>query len=85
MPLPKKVKIINEWYTIEEVQTRDNKEPRWGLIDYGDSKIEVDNTLAKSKMPEVLMHEIVHGIFDKFQTFGDEEQDERVVDNATGS
>ena len=50
----------------------------WGEIDYLNQRIEIEEALAAEKLNIVLMHEILHGIFETLG-FADENANEHLV------
>ncbi|OKL36846.1 ImmA/IrrE family metallo-endopeptidase [Domibacillus mangrovi] len=74
--LPNKVKIGGIKYKIEEVEGMENEFDILGQILYTRGTIKVDANLAADRKEQVLVHEILHGVF--FEA-GIEEQDEDMI------
>lgn len=84
MKYPTRVKILGEEYKIEFVNDlRDQRNIKmWGLCKYTEGLIQVNNDIPHQKKQEVLLHEIVHGVYERMQTFDKPKQEEeKVVDN----
>lgn len=62
--LPSKLNILGVTYTIKEVEVVSKEELRKGEINFLKCEIRIDRELPKSAKEQVLMHEILHAIFD---------------------
>lgn len=72
--LPCKVKIAGIEYQVKEVEGNLEKFNNLGQINYYKGIIEIDKSLADDRKEQVLVHEILHGIF--FEAgFEDHEED----------
>lgn len=64
MNLPETVNILGITYKVIEVDVVNKNEPRFGELNFATSEIRIDQELPDEKKIQVLMHEILHGIFD---------------------
>ncbi len=64
MKLPEKVNLLGINYKIEEVEVVNKNTPCDGEINYQSLEIRIDKGLADEKKAQVLMHEILHGLFE---------------------
>ena len=78
-----KIKIMGSEYQYEEVEQVDKWSRTLGQIDYINQRILVEKGIPDDLKREVLLHEILHGIFDKLG-FSDINSDEQKV-NSIGS
>lgn len=62
MKLPDKVRIGSIDYEVNLTKGLAARDDVWGLISYGNPTIELEDTLAGSKLREVLAHEMIHGL-----------------------
>ena len=60
----KQINILGVSYTIEEVDTVNKTNPRRGEINYLTNEIKTDKNMPASLKEQVLMHEILHAVFD---------------------
>ncbi|SCJ58689.1 Uncharacterised protein [uncultured Clostridium sp.] len=60
----KQINILGVSYTIEEVDTVNKTNPRRGEINYLTNEIKIDKNMPASLKEQVLMHEILHAVFD---------------------
>ena len=60
----KEVNILGVTYTVEEVDTVNKTSPRRGEINYLTNEIKIDKNMPISLKEQVLMHEILHAVFD---------------------
>ena len=58
------VNILGVIYTVEEVDVGNKVEPRRGEINYLTNEIKIDKNMPLSLKKQVLMHEILHAVFD---------------------
>jgi hypothetical protein len=78
--LPAKVKIGAITYKVKEVNNMHEEFDHLGQILYTKGKIQVDKDLADDWKEQVLVHEILHGVF--FEA-GIEEQDEDMINRVS--
>lgn len=64
MRLPETINILGITYRIKEVEIVDKNVPSDGEINYQTLEIKIDKSLAEEKKAQILMHEILHGLFD---------------------
>ena len=71
----REIDILGVKYTVSEVDTVNKTTPRKGEIDFLKSEILIDSTMPKTLKEQVLMHEILHAVFDLlgFDELGDDE------------
>jgi Zn-dependent peptidase ImmA (M78 family) len=62
--MPKEINILGVVYTVEEVDTVNKTDPRRGEINYLTNIIKIDKNMPSSLKEQVLMHEILHAVFD---------------------
>ncbi|MGC4018911.1 MAG: hypothetical protein QM793_06595 [Muricomes sp.] len=62
--MPKEINILGVFYTVEEVDTVNKTNPRRGEINYLSNVIKIDKNMPNSLKEQVLMHEILHAVFD---------------------
>ena len=60
----KEVNILGVTYTVEEVDTVNKTSPRRGEINYLTNELKIDKNMPISLKEQVLMHEILHAVFD---------------------
>jgi len=60
----KEINILGVTYTVEEVDTVNKTRPRRGEINYLTNEIKIDKNMPASLKEQVLMHEILHAVFD---------------------
>lgn len=58
------INILGVIYTVKEVETVNKTDPRRGEINFLTNVIKIDSTMPKSLKEQVLMHEILHAVFD---------------------
>ncbi len=58
------INILGLIYRVEEVEVVNKYEPRKGEINYLTNVIKIDKSMPEDLKNQVLMHEILHGIFD---------------------
>ena len=58
------INILGLNYTIEEVDTVNKFEPRKGEINYLSNEIRIDKNMPEDLKNQVLMHEILHAVFE---------------------
>lgn len=58
------INILGVIYTIEEVDTVNKTNPRRGEINYLTNEIKIDKNMPETLKRQVLMHEILHAVFD---------------------
>lgn len=78
--LPAKVKIGAITYKVKEVKNMHEEFDHLGQILYTKGKIRVDKDLADDRKEQVLVHEILHGVF---YEAGIEEQDEDMINRVS--
>ena len=59
-----KINILGVEFDVKEVDVVDKFEPKKGEINYLTNEIKIDRNMPKSLKEQVLMHEILHGLFD---------------------
>ncbi len=64
--MTKAVRILGLDYEIEEVECVSKDELRRGEINFLTNRIKIDKTMPRDLKNQVLMHEIMHAIFDLF-------------------
>ena len=62
--MSKGINILGVLYTVEEVDTVNKTDPRRGEINYLTNLIKIDKNMPPSLKEQVLMHEILHAVFD---------------------
>lgn len=62
--LPNEIKILGIKFSILEVEVVNKFEPRKGEINYLSNEIRIDITMPDDLKKQVLMHEILHAVFD---------------------
>ncbi len=62
--MKRSINILGLNYTIEEVDTVNKFEPRKGEINYLSNEIRIDKNMPEDLKNQVLMHEILHAVFD---------------------
>ncbi len=77
------ITILGIPYTIEEVDVVDKYNPYNGLILYNECCIRIDRDLPVEMKNRVLLHEIVHGIFNLLGYTEDAENEQKVQGLAT--
>lgn len=60
----REINILGVIYTVKEVETVNKTDPRRGEINFLTNVIKIDSTMPKSLKEQVLMHEILHAVFD---------------------
>lgn len=60
----KEIDILGVKYTVHEVDTVNKTEPRKGEINFLTNEILIDKNMPPSLKEQVLMHEILHAVFD---------------------
>lgn len=58
------INILGGTFTIEEVECVSKEELRKGEINYLTGEIKLDRNMPKTMKEQVLMHEILHAVFD---------------------
>lgn len=58
------INILGVTYTIAEVEVVNKAEPRKGEINFLTNEIKLDKNMPESLKNQVLMHEILHAVFD---------------------
>lgn len=74
----KTINILGLEYKIEEVEQVDKNQRLFGEIDYVNQIIKVEKDLTTDKKIEVLIHEIIHGIFEAL-SFEEENKNEHLT------
>ncbi len=74
----KKVKILATEYDVEEVEQIDKYTRLLGQIEYTEQKIKIDKNISEDLKREVLLHEILHGIFEKLNYEGINNDEQKV-------
>ena len=62
--MKRSINILGLNYTIEEVDTVNKFEPRKGEINYLSNEIRLDKNMPEDLKNQVLMHEILHAVFE---------------------
>lgn len=62
--MKREINIIGVTYTVEEVDTVNKTNPRRGEINYLTNEIRIDRNMPATLKEQVLMHEILHAVFD---------------------
>ncbi len=62
--MKRSINILGLNYTIEEVDTVNKFEPRKGEINYLSNEIRIDKNMPEDLKNQVLMHEILHAVFE---------------------
>lgn len=86
MPNPryeKEINILGITYTVKEVDVVNKFEPRKGEINYLTNEICIDKNMPESLKGQVLMHEILHAVFDLLGLGKLTEDEEKVQSIAT--
>lgn len=60
--LPKSIRVGTNDYDIVPTRGLSSSESLYGKITYGNTHIEIDESLSESKARDVLVHEITHAI-----------------------
>ena len=55
-----KVTVMGVEYAIEYVDVVDKENPRFGQVNFFESKIKIDNSLSDDMRKQTLIHEILH-------------------------
>lgn len=79
----KKIDILGVVYTIEEVEVVNKAEPRRGEINFLTNEIRIDRNMPKCLKNQVLMHEVLHAVFDLLGLSELAEDEEKVQSIAT--
>lgn len=79
----RKLNILGVIYMIKEVDTVNKTEPRRGEINYLTNEIRIDKNMPESLKEQVLMHEILHAVFDLLGLDELSEDEEKVQSIAT--
>ena len=79
----KEINILGVVYTIEEVEVVNKSEPRRGEINFLTNEIRIDKSMTQSLKNQVLMHEILHAVFDLLGFSELAEDEEKVQSIAT--
>lgn len=79
----KQIDILGVIYTVEEVEVVNKDEPRKGEINFLTNRIKIDKELPESAKEQVLMHEILHAIFDLLGLHELSEDEQKVQSIAT--
>ncbi len=74
----KTINILGHNYKIEEVEQVDKNQRLFGEINYVDQTIKIEKGLTPDKKFEVLIHEIIHGIFEALG-FEEENKNEHLI------
>lgn len=77
------IEILGVTYTISEVDTVNKTNPRRGEINYLSNEIKIDKNMPMSLKNQVLMHEILHAVFDLLGLDDLSEDEEKVQSIAT--
>lgn len=59
-----KIDILGVEYTVSEVEVVNKEEPRKGEINFLTNEIRIDRQMPITLKEQVLMHEILHAVFD---------------------
>lgn len=59
-----KIDILGVEYTVSEVEVVNKEEPRKGEINFLTNEIRIDRQMPISLKEQVLMHEILHAVFE---------------------
>lgn len=81
--IERKINILGIIFTIEEVEVVNKYEPRKGEIDYLTNKIKIDKDMPTDLKNQVLMHEILHAVFDLLGLYELSEDENKVQSIAT--
>lgn len=70
------INILGVIYQVKEVDTVNKTNPRRGEINFLTNEIRIDRSMPESLKEQVLMHEILHAIFDLlgFEDLGEDEK-----------
>lgn len=79
----KRLNILGVLYEVKEVDVVNKTEPRRGEINYLTNEIRIDKNMPKSLKEQVLMHEIMHAVFDLLGLHELGEDEEKVQSIAT--
>lgn len=74
----KKINILGLTYTIEEVEQVDKNTRLFGEINYVDQTIKLEKGLSEEKKLNVLLHEIIHAVFEQLN-FEKENENEHLI------
>lgn len=71
-----KLKILATEYKVEEVEQIDKYQRLLGQIEYAEQIIKIDKNISEDMKKETLIHEILHGVFEKlgYEELNDDEQ-----------
>lgn len=78
----KTINILGLTYTIEEVEQVDKNQRMFGEVDYVTQTIKIEKGLTKEKKVNVLIHEVLHAIFERLN-FQKENENEHLIDCLT--
>lgn len=76
--IPSSVNILGLDFAVALVPVVDKMVAADGQIDFSAQTISIDESISEQKQEQVLMHEIVHGIFDQLG-FSEQSEDEQLV------
>ena len=62
--MSREINILGVIYKVNEVDTVNKTDPRRGEINYLTNEIRIDKNMPKTLKEQVLMHEIMHAVFD---------------------
>lgn len=79
----RELNILGVIYMVKEVDTVNKTDPRRGEINYLTNEIRIDKNMPKSLKEQVLMHEILHAVFDLLGLDELAEDEEKVQSIAT--
>ena len=79
----RELNILGVIYIVKEVDTVNKANPRRGEINYLTNEIRIDKNMPKSLKEQVLMHEILHAVFDLLGLDELAEDEEKVQSIAT--
>lgn len=79
----KKINILGVIYEVQEVDVVNKVEPRRGEINYLTNVIRIDKNMPETLKEQVLMHEILHAVFDLIGLDELGEDEEKVQSIAT--
>ena len=57
-----KITVMGIEYTVEYVEVVNKEEPRFGQVDFFESRIQIDRSLSEDMKKQTLLHEILHCI-----------------------
>lgn len=55
-----KISVMGMEYAIEYVDVVDKENPRFGQVNFFESKIKIDKSLSEDRKKQTLIHEILH-------------------------